>query len=426
MDDEVFLDPFQQRLLQRDLENIMENMEPVTTGDDLSMEFTQVKNDIGEDKGVEAVGGKLSLHKRIVNGWKATEETKYFCMTMRKINGNYYRGICGATLIADQWAVTAAHCVSNTYKNDMRDKMGALFCNAFTLTERDNGGKDYQILDIETIIEHPNHRPQTASPSDICLLKLTKAANPYFNRIKVANPDYMTNYVPDGSQLRVSGFGQTGINERTTVHLEHAYVPKVSWDDCENIMGKWNFDQSMMCAGGNGRADACGGDSGGPLVSTRNDVPVLVGIVSWGYKCNVAGYPGVYADISKFVDWIRSETDNAPGLQIVSMPNDAISVGDSIVTNFATMTTAAAEVTTTTTTTTKEPVEMTAPASSCLDIPGFVVYHDPIMNRLKATKCSKIIHNANDVTNKICQYQRSEQGGREVSALCPRTCGICS
>ena len=40
----------------------------------------------------------------------------------------------------------------------------------------------------------------------------------------------------------------------------------------------------MICAGGDGVAYSCGGDSVGPLVSTKANVPVLVGVVSWGFK----------------------------------------------------------------------------------------------------------------------------------------------
>ena len=47
------------------------------------------------------------------------------------------------------------------------------------------------------------------------------------------------------------------------------------------------------------------GDSGGPLVDTRNNI--LVGVVSWGTGCSLAGYPGVYARVSAASEWIKQQ-----------------------------------------------------------------------------------------------------------------------
>ena len=61
----------------------------------------------------------------------------------------------------------------------------------------------------------------------------------------------------------------------------------------------------MICAGlEEGGKDSCQGDSGGPLVSGN----VLAGIVSWGYGCAVAGYPGVYTEVAHFSNWINQNT----------------------------------------------------------------------------------------------------------------------
>lgn len=59
---------------------------------------------------------------------------------------------------------------------------------------------------------------------------------------------------------------------------------------------------SMMCAGKLDMIgpDGCFGDSGGPLVYKG----LVVGLVSFGYSCGNAYYPGVYTKLSYFTDWI--------------------------------------------------------------------------------------------------------------------------
>ena len=57
--------------------------------------------------------------------------------------------------------------------------------------------------------------------------------------------------------------------------------------------------ETMICAGYmDGGRDACSGDSGGPLICVENNMPVLRGVVSWGYKCAEKNFPGVYAKVN--------------------------------------------------------------------------------------------------------------------------------
>jgi secreted trypsin-like serine protease len=82
-------------------------------------------------------------------------------------------------------------------------------------------------------------------------------------------------------------------------------VPYVDEKTCEDDYTGYTISEKMICAGEKGK-DSCQGDSGGPLVAyDENNSPVLVGVVSWGIGCAYEGYPGVYARVSAFVDWIN-------------------------------------------------------------------------------------------------------------------------
>lgn len=52
--------------------------------------------------------------------------------------------------------------------------------------------------------------------------------------------------------------------------------------------------------------EACFGDYGGPLVSFETGEPSLIGIVSWGDRCGLPGFPGVYSKVVAAREWIHS------------------------------------------------------------------------------------------------------------------------
>ena len=60
---------------------------------------------------------------------------------------------------------------------------------------------------------------------------------------------------------------------------------------------------NVVIEGGKG---SCSGDSGGPLVCYNNQSATwqLQGVVSNGRGCAVTEYPGIYARVTAFRDWI--------------------------------------------------------------------------------------------------------------------------
>lgn len=81
--------------------------------------------------------------------------------------------------------------------------------------------------------------------------------------------------------------------------LQQAPVPILKKSLCNII---YKLPESQLCAGFlQGGIDACQGDSGGPLVCSGR----LAGIISWGVGCADPGYPGVYTNVSHFLEWIR-------------------------------------------------------------------------------------------------------------------------
>ena len=98
------------------------------------------------------------------------------------------------------------------------------------------------------------------------------------------------------------GWGATSSGGWGSTYLLEVDVPIDN--SCGNY-SNWEITNNMVCAGdNNGGEDSCQGDSGGPLIMTNGDGEYeLIGIVSWGYGCAEAGYPGVYSRIWTRKDW---------------------------------------------------------------------------------------------------------------------------
>ena len=90
--------------------------------------------------------------------------------------------------------------------------------------------------------------------------------------------------------------------------LKYVRVPAISNTACNSDYGG-SITDAMICAGypGVGGKDACQGDSGGPFICNDGGKAVLAGVVSWGYGCADAAYPGVYARTTYVLDWIKSQ-----------------------------------------------------------------------------------------------------------------------
>uniref|UniRef100_A0A3B4C1E6 Plasminogen n=1 Tax=Pygocentrus nattereri TaxID=42514 RepID=A0A3B4C1E6_PYGNA len=157
-----------------------------------------------------------------------------------------------------------------------------------------------QVRDLEKIVLGPRG-------TDIALLKLDRPAliNDKVLPACLPEKDYI---VPSGTECYVTGWGETqGTGGEGT--LKETGFPVIENKVCNRPAYLNNrVKDHEMCAGNiEGGTDSCQGDSGGPLVCFSQSTFVLQGVTSWGLGCANAMKPGVYARVSKFVDWIEKE-----------------------------------------------------------------------------------------------------------------------
>jgi secreted trypsin-like serine protease len=229
---------------------------------------------------------------RIVGGKRTTIEEHPWQVALRikQSNGLYY--LCGGSIVAQKWVLTAAHCFGgNPEQSQAWAKAGATDYNAAGVW-----------TDVDRIIVHEQYNAATHE-NDLALIKLK--SKPNGDTISLA-PASLT--IPVGQPLEVTGWGVTREGGDPSNDLLAATVPYADQSAC-NAPAVYNgaITDGMICAGLNeGCVDSCQGDSGGPLVSRdANNVPTLVGVVSFGEGCARKLKYGVYTRVSAYRSWIQ-------------------------------------------------------------------------------------------------------------------------
>ncbi len=218
---------------------------------------------------------------------------------------------CAGSFLGDKWVLTAAHCVDSA---NTRFKMN--------VGEYDLSDGAENAIDIANIYIHPLYDNESFD-NDIALVELVSSLD--IPAVTIAEPEVTDQYAIENSIATVAGWGgRQGYapNEGPTSDFPdilHRVDLRLSTNaQCKEALGEsfdvpadsFNITNVMICAavpeGGRG---SCQGDSGGPLVVNTGSGLQQVGIVSWGFGCAEAGYPGVYTRVSEFKDWINTITN---------------------------------------------------------------------------------------------------------------------
>ncbi|XP_066420322.1 chymotrypsin-like elastase family member 2A [Molothrus aeneus] len=235
---------------------------------------------------------------RVVGGQNARPYSWPWQVSLQYNANGKWSHTCGGTLIATNWVMTAAHCISSTltYK---------VLLGKYNLAAQEEGSV---AVSPAKIVVHPYWNPNNvANGYDIALIKLSEHVT-LSDHIQLACLPPAQSILSSNTACYVTGWGRLQTNGPLPDDLQQGLLLVVDYATCSR--SSWwgtTVKPTMVCAGGDGITSSCNGDSGGPLNCQKADGTWEVhGIVSFGssLSCNYYHKPSVFTRVSAYNSWI--------------------------------------------------------------------------------------------------------------------------
>lgn len=231
-----------------------------------------------------AVALAMPQNSRIVGGNTVTRGQVPYQVSLRtKMNQHF----CGGAILAQNWVLTAGHCVSSR-------QAGEFIAVAGITSLREGNGHV-----VSKIFLHPEFKADNLL-NDIAVVQTETAF--VFNMI-VQPANIGNEFIDEEMAASLTGWGQTSYPGDLSDDLQGISMTTVSNEKCiaahGSAEGTPDILETNICAVAANDTGACMGDSGSPLVAGRQ----IIGLVSWGVPC-AKNLPDVFTRVSMYRDWV--------------------------------------------------------------------------------------------------------------------------
>ncbi|CAG2103385.1 unnamed protein product, partial [Medioppia subpectinata] len=201
---------------------------------------------------------------------------------------------CGATIIADQWILTAAHCFLGSHnKSDYLVRLGVHNRSAHEPSEYD--------FSASLLVEHPEWNMAKVA-NDIALIKLNETLD-FNGKHKHLEPICVPNKATKVSDKCLS------VDYERPDLLKKLNQPIIDSTICAKRYSSIYNDTIEVCtrADSQGVSGVCSGDSGGPLICPGSDGKwYQLGVTSYSAgSCNHDHLEDVFSRVTTYNDWIQ-------------------------------------------------------------------------------------------------------------------------
>ncbi|XP_044602323.1 polyserase-2 isoform X2 [Equus asinus] len=251
--------------------------------------------------------GRSEPSARIMGGSDAQPGTWPWQVSLSQ-KGNH---ICGGSLIAPSWVLSAAHCF---VKNGTLEP-AAEWSVLLGVHSQDGPLDDAQVRAVAAILV-PHNYSRVELGADLALLRLASPARLGPAVRPVCLPRSSHRFAP-GTACWATGWGDVQEADPLPLPwvLQEVELRLLGEAACQCLYsrpGPFNLTfqllPGMLCAGyREGRRDTCQGDSGGPLVCEEGSRWFQAGITSFGFGCGRRNRPGVFTAVASYEAWIREQ-----------------------------------------------------------------------------------------------------------------------